>query len=52
MHEKTVEAARRQLLLHISEILAQRGLIGEEEKLRMREQIFASRAERTSGKER
>ena len=45
MKEKIAEAARRQLLLDISEILAQRGLISEEEKLRMREQILAPDAE-------
>ncbi len=38
-----METARKQLLLNISEILEQRGLISEKEKLRMREQILASR---------
>lgn len=38
-----METARKQLLLNISEILEQRGLISEKEKLRMREQILALR---------
>ena len=45
MKERDMESARKQLLLHISEILAQRGLISEEEKLRMRDQIIAPAAE-------
>ena len=43
MEEKAMETARKQLLLNISEILEQRGLISEKEKLRMREQILALR---------
>ncbi len=45
MKERDMESAKRQLLLNISEILAQRGLISEEEKLRMREQILSPGAE-------
>ncbi len=40
MKERDMESAKKQLLLNISDILAQRGLISEEEKLRMREQIM------------
>lgn len=36
MKEKGMEAARKQLLLNISEILEQEGLISNEEKRRMR----------------
>lgn len=45
MKERNMESAKEQLLLNISEILAQRGLISEEEKLRMREQILSPAAE-------
>lgn len=36
MKEKGMEAAKKQLLLNISEILEQRGLISNEEKNRMK----------------
>lgn len=42
MKERDMESAKRQLLLNISDILAQKGLISEEEKQRMREQIIHS----------
>ena len=45
MKERDMEGAKKQLLLNISDILAQRGLISEEEKLRMREQILSPGAE-------
>ncbi len=47
MKERSMERAKEQLLLNISEILAQRGLISEEEKLRMREQILSPAQDRT-----
>lgn len=42
MKERDMESAKKQLLLNISEILEQRGLISEEEKIRMRDQIINS----------
>lgn len=45
MKERDMESAKKQLLLNISEILEQRGLISEEEKIRMRDQIINSHTE-------
>ena len=45
MKERDMESEKKQLLLNISDILTQRGLISEEEKLRMRDQIIAPAVE-------